>query len=349
MPMRLDMWVLAMLAVDRWGLRSLKTACAFALWYLFDSTFGFLGAGAYGFALAVQTLQARPLRLPWHQLVPLAAVALWQRWVFGSFISPAAAHYMRVQLGFLPISPVSLFWPIALLLAWATAVFVLHKEARASRLGLMLCLLAVAQLTYFFGRSHDHNLLNVAAVWVFPVFLAIDQCGPWLRARAAVGTAIIAIFAVMGARQWDEKLARAKDLVSRGIVLEEHSVEKIIEGYRPIATPNLMLLVFGDAYFNYRLGLPQRGFFSPFDTNIFLDDTARFLDEELRKGTRMLSHEGALPMWIGDLNQNSLGIRFAVYRSGTVFEVRRANHTAPAATAARTPQLSTSSHGQPSG
>src|SRR5712671_2984774 len=126
-------------------------------------------------------LAERGRRVPWQEFLPVILAGIWQRIVFGSFVSAAASQYLGVQLGFLPIAPLSLFWPVALLLACATVVFVQQREQRSSRLGLIICMLSVMHLTYFFGRSHDHNLLNVSGAWVFSVFLAIDQAGPWPR------------------------------------------------------------------------------------------------------------------------------------------------------------------------
>src|SRR5262249_5564197 len=135
MPLRLDMWVVLVLAVDRFGLRSWKTALTFALVYAGDATFGFLFAAIYCAALGADFLSKRErptARLLARNGGPLAVVALFQKLVFGSFVSPAALKYVDVQLGFMPIAETSLFWPIALLLGWATAVFVAHRHRRAS-------------------------------------------------------------------------------------------------------------------------------------------------------------------------------------------------------------------------
>jgi hypothetical protein len=323
LPQRLDLWVLAMLAVDRWGMRSWKTGCVLAALYAWDSTFGFLIAGAYGAALALTMLANRDRRVPWPALLPLTLAGLCHRFVFGSFMSSAASHYLGLQLGFLPISPVSLFWPIALLLGCATVVFVQQREQRASRLGLFLCLLSVMHLTYFFGRSHDHNLLNISGAWVFTVFLAIDQAGPWLRPRVAIAVCFIVVFVTMGAQQAAQKLDYVHVAWVRGSWIAEHPVEKQIEDLRPLMHPKVFLLRLDDAYFNYRLGLPQHGYYSPFGANVLQDDTAKMLDDALSQGLQPLSNDTRLPDWINTLNENRAGLRFDVFFNGKLLEVER--------------------------
>lgn len=336
LPHRLDMWVLLVLLASHWRLDSLKTSLAFATSYAFDSTFGFLAAGAYAAALLVQSLDQHrtigtraTLRRVGVLLAPIAVVAAAQKAVFGSVISPAAAYYLDVKLGFLPIASTSLFWPVALLLGWATATFMLHRKEPSSRWGLLICLFAVAQLTYFFGRSHDHNLLNVSGVWLFAIFLAIDQATELGSFAAPIAGALVLFAAFMGARQSTPKLARIADRVQRGVWLEPHPIERQVEAYRTVASPNMMPLDLADAYYNYRLGLPQRGFFAPFNANVFVEQTAVFLDDLLDSGVEPVAIDPAVATSVGDLNRasalKSRGHQFVGYRKGQDFiGIRRA-------------------------
>jgi hypothetical protein len=200
LPQRMDMWVLLVLLAFHWGLDSLKTSFAFAVSYAFDSTFGFLAAGVYAVAVLVALLgrpetagkRATFLRLA-TLATPIAAVA--GRTAAGLRFDRLAGGVVlsRRELGFLPIASTSFFWPVALLVGWATATFVIHRDQPSSRWGLLICLFAVAQLTYFFGRSHDNNLLNVSSVWVFAIFLAIDQASELGPFAVPIG-AVLVIF-----------------------------------------------------------------------------------------------------------------------------------------------------------
>jgi hypothetical protein len=312
LPLRLDMWVLLLLLAARWGLDSLKTSVAFAMSYAFDSTFGFMAAGVYAVAVLVDALSRRATTETRAALLrvatlaaPIAVVAVGQQLVFGSIVSPAASYYLDVKLGFLPIASASLFWPIALLLGWATATFVVHRDVPASRWGLLICLFAVMQLTYFFGRSDDHNLLNISSVWLFAIFLAIDQATELGPFALPISAALVIFGAFMGSQQSVPKFVHIGDRIRRGVVIEKHPIERQIEMYRPVTSPKMMPLDLADAYYNYRLGLPQRGFFSPFNANVFVERTAILLDSLIADGVTPIALDPMMLSWIGDLNRAS--------------------------------------------
>jgi hypothetical protein len=331
LPHRMDMWVLLVLLASHWGLNSLKTSVVFAASYALDSTFGFLAAGAYLFALLLQafsqreTTGSRAMALRVGALMaPIVVVAAAQKLVFGSIVSPAATYYLDVKLGFLPIASTSLFWPIALLLGWATATFVIHREQPSSRWGLFICLFAVMQLTYFFGRSHDHNLLNISSVWLFAIFLAIDQASELGAFALPISAALVVAATLMGAQQSAPKFVRMADRLRRGVWIETHPVERKVKMYRSLTSPRTMPLDLADAYYNYRLNLPQRGFFAPFNANVFVERTAILLDDLLGDGIMPIALDPRMPPWIGDLNRaaalKARGHQFVGYRyPGTDF------------------------------
>lgn len=315
LPQRLDMWVPLVLCCTYWGLDSLGVSLAFAAAYAFDSTFGFLAAGAYVVALGFMLFRRPPgggLRRPLGHLairaLPVVVVAVAEKLTFGSIMSPAASYYVDVKVGFMPISSTSLFWPIALLVGWAVATFVVHRDDPSSGWGLLICLFVVSQLTYFFGRSHDHNLLNVSAVWLFAIFVAIDRARELGRFRVTIAGVLVLAGAVIGAKQSALKFDRIAEHVRQRTWVTVHPIERQVEVYRAVATPKTMLLDLADAYYNYRLALPQRGFFSPFNANVFVEQTALWLDDQLDSGVQPVTFDPAMAQAIGDLNR-SAGLR----------------------------------------
>ena len=205
----------------------------------------------------------------------------------------------------------------------------IHRAERSSRWGLLICLFAVAQLTYFFGRSHDHNLLNVSSAWLFPVFLAIDQARELGAFAAPVGAVLVLVAALIGAHRSEIKLDRIADRLRSGVWLEPHPIEAQVEWYRPVAAPNIMPIDLADAYYNYRLRLPQRGFFAPFNANVFVDQTAIFVDDVLGQGVVPVAIDPLMAQWIGELNRSpalkARGHQFVGYRYGaTLIGIRRA-------------------------
>lgn len=315
LPHRLDMWVPLVLCCTYWGLDSLGASLAFAAAYAFDSAFGFLAAGTYvaalGFVLFHRPADGgfrQPLGRLAVRILPIVVVAIAQKLAFGSIVSPAASSYVDVKLGFMPISSTSLFWPIALLVGWAVATFVVHRDDPSSGWGLLICLFVASQLTYFFGRSHDHNLLNVSAVWLFAIFLAIDRARELGRFRVPIAGVLLLVSAVIGAKQSAHKFERIAEHVRGRTWITPHPIERGVEAYRAVATPNTMLLDLADAYINYRLALPQRGFFSPFNANVFVEQTALWLDDQIDAGVQLVTFDPAMAQAIGDLNR-SVGLR----------------------------------------
>jgi len=67
----------------------------------------------------------------------------------------------------------------------------------------------------------------------------------------------------------------------------------------------MMPLDLADAYYNYRLDLRQRGFFVPFNANVFVEETAVFLDDLLESGVVPVALDSRMGAWIGELNRAS--------------------------------------------
>jgi hypothetical protein len=75
---------------------------------------------------------------------------------------------------------------------------------------------------------------------------------------------------------------------------------------------------------NYRLRLPQRGFFAPFNANVFVEPTAIMLDDLLGDGVVPVILDPEMAEWIGDLNRapalKARGHQFVGYQyKGTNF------------------------------
>jgi hypothetical protein len=167
-------------------------------------------------------------------------------------------------------------------------------------------------------------LLNISGVWLFAIFLAIDQATELGAFALPIGAALVVLAALMGAQQSAPKFVRIADRLRRGVWIETHPVERQVEMYRSVASPKTMLLDLADAYYNYRLNLPQRGFFAPFNANVFVEQTAIMLDDQLGAGVVPIALDPIMPPWIGDLNRaaalKTRGHQFVGYRyQGTDF------------------------------
>ena len=136
---------------------------------------------------------------------------------------------------------------------------------------------------------------------------------------------LVTFFLYIGAGQAAWKFERAAERLQHGTWLTEHPAARTIEALRPVVRPDVVLILRGDSYYNYRLGLPQRGYYSPIGANVVLDDTAVWFDDELAAGHRILAIDGITRQWIQDLNSSpglrQRGHRLVVRSFGPVLEV----------------------------
>jgi len=205
-PLRIDLWILLLAPALILGLRHWSVGLAAGLIYFFARGFGILYLGSYALAVSADFLARRAVakeRLPlWRDLTAcvrqtapalifVGAGLVAARLVFGTVVSDAVVTYRRLGLGMMRIIPNSFYWWIAPMLAavgWlAFSLRDLIGERRAGA-SLFLVALAIGNSIYFFGRSHEHNLLNISAALLFCAFLGIDlaialwRTGPrWVR------------------------------------------------------------------------------------------------------------------------------------------------------------------------
>jgi hypothetical protein len=292
-PLRLDLWVPLLLVASRFGFASWATSLAFAGAYLYDDLFGALFAGLYGMTLLAGYAAGRPtlraLGTPGLllRLAPLAAVAAFYLYVQGSPLSPAGSLYKNLQLGFLPVDPASLFWPFACIAGVSLALL-----ARGDKpLALFLFAMAWVQFTYFFGRSHENNLMSLSGGIVLIAFLGLDALATRLgRPRVAVGAALamLLLCGILFEESMYARVAQAQRNVAAGRLVLRSEPETWADGYPdyPARFPGRDILFVSnyDAYLYYRYGLPVRGFWTPFAAWFDLDATAAYVRDRIRAG-----------------------------------------------------------------
>ena len=212
-----------------------------------------------------------------------------------------------------------------MLLGWAVVVFAFHHTEFAARMGLLVCAFSAVQLVYFFGRSHDHNLLNISGVWLLVIFLAVDQAKEFGRARAFASAVLIVALITMSTRQFLPKLERIGDRLTRGVWIEPVASDASLDALRGTVGANTIFVDPADAYLNYRLGVPQRGFYVPFEANVFIADTASWMDEQIRAGMRILTTDRRWSSWVQEFNDSSAmkqrGRHFEVIPAGSFLEI----------------------------
>jgi len=197
-PLRLDLWLLPLAWVRAVGLRHWSVGLVLGGLCFFSRSVGQLYLGAYGLALALDFLAQRRVSngqsvTPfWRGLVELikSTAPVWGlillsllavRLVFGSFVSDAVATYHHLGVGMMRIDRSSFYWWLLPLIGAVGWLSFSRRSSLPERFGgaaIFAVTLTVCSSIYFFGRSHEINLLNTSAPYLFCFFLGLELAWP---------------------------------------------------------------------------------------------------------------------------------------------------------------------------
>ena len=107
----------------------------------------------------------------------IAAALLIHKLFVAGRMPDSAFYYLRMGLGFLRVSRASFYWHVIPMLSAAFTLLLMKRRRLAAghfRTGLFLLILAAGNSLYFFGRSHEHNIINLSSVLLFSLFLFFD-------------------------------------------------------------------------------------------------------------------------------------------------------------------------------
>lgn len=339
---RMDLWVPLLVALHHWGLFSRNGALTVAGLYLLDSFFGFFYLGLYLGFVALDALARRKewkalrTQLAWCVGAPLVAVLVHVA-LFGGPFAGASSHYASLQLGFLPIDDRSMLWPILVMVALALPYLAAGPEPERS-LDLFTAIVVACQLVYFYGRSHDHNLINISGAWVFLVFLLLARFDQRAAQRGRLVVALSVLLSAgaltLSSHRFLEKLNQVEAVVKGAGVAhylaQPNPIDAVIDHAGATLEPSERLIVWDmwDGYTQYRLQRRHPGHYAPFFANAMLEETAQFLADELQRGTKIIAFMD--PSWdvrVFDAQSQTLrarGVVLSVTRRDGFFEVVRA-------------------------
>jgi hypothetical protein len=193
-PMRLDLWPILIAVTLARGLTDWTVGLSVGALLLFSRSMGTLYLGAYVLALgadflAVRRAQPRAQRLSLARdarrtarrlLASGAAIGGAMVAIVAVFheLSPEAVRlYRQLGVGMLKIGTSSFYWwllPLTGAAGWLAFTRRASLPERRGQANLFAVALIVASSIYFFGRSHEHNLLNLAVPFLFGAFLTLD-------------------------------------------------------------------------------------------------------------------------------------------------------------------------------
>ncbi len=307
LPFRLDLWVPLFLALHRFGIVSPFTIVIFGVAYVLDDTFGLFYLAVYLPFLAAQVYQiarrGNAASLPLKGLaIGLSVVAgcIWLHFhTFHSLVSPAASLYRNLQIGFMPISTHSVFWILLAIVPYCLYLF--HEEDYQERRTeyLFLVGLAAVELVYFYGRSHENNLLNISGIFLVLIFVGIGQLERLYGFRKLAGglaTGFVVVAAVAFGGQINDDLQLSFKHVTQGPLFEAREKDDLMNGsprFESFYPPGQKIFVVSseDAYYNYRHHLPQVGYMVPFNAHVYRAELRAFLVDLLNKGYKVVLWE----------------------------------------------------------
>lgn len=196
-PLRLDLWLILLAIVYFFGLNSWVVGITLALMIFFMKTFGIIYSLAYVELIGlffvidlIRVIKKQPFNAPavnheisaflknnWLNLCMILAAYVVNLIVFKKAGLETAALFMKFGVNFLQIQANSFYWYVPVI--FCALIFMLYdmrKNISRNYMinGVFLVFLAIGNSLYFFGRSHEHNIINISAILILCIFVLID-------------------------------------------------------------------------------------------------------------------------------------------------------------------------------
>jgi len=196
-PLRLDLWFILLVVAYKKGFNHWIFGVCLGLLAILHRNLGLIYLGAYfaliAFLFLADTLpliREKSLKLKSlfpvffkylkSHIVNLAIIAISFVLCYiltGEIFSSSALTYRKYGIGMLPISKNSFYWYVPIMLSTLAIFLFYYRKKLADKYfstGLFIILLAISNLMYFFGRSHENNIVNISAILLFALFVLFD-------------------------------------------------------------------------------------------------------------------------------------------------------------------------------
>lgn len=321
-PIRLDLWLILLFLVYYKGLYHWLNALFLGLLLIVHKNFGIIYLFAYlqlilvlfvaeVFALQKINLQTftdvfkRHVFLNAKNFGIIAGAFILSIILFGGFIPESALLYQRIGIGMMPIAVNSFYWYVPAFLSLCFILLFYHRKklsAQYFQTGLLIVLLTIGKSIYFFGRSHEHNLLLISPLLLLLLFLFFDLAEisqgdkkalplKLTKVRQIIVMLLPALFVVVAAYYYSGKieskvqqqLATVKS--GRLIYLLQHPTDfAAIKRITNNSDKVYFVLWQNDFLYYYYGNYKPVGYFSPCGTWLLKDDLLKFLQKLLDDG-----------------------------------------------------------------
>ncbi|MBF0523249.1 MAG: hypothetical protein HQL24_09375 [Candidatus Omnitrophica bacterium] len=331
-PFRLDLWLLVLFLAYWKGLHHWIVGAFLGFLIVFHHSFGAIYTLSYVQVLLLLCLiDIKDRRIPFKgrlkeysslymkNVVLVIISFLIYKMFFAPEFPEAGEMFRKYNIGFLPISRRSFYWYVPGLLS-ALFLLLLKNRPRQDRgwsegpLGfstkyfqtsLFLIFLAIGNSLYFFGRSHENNILNVSGILMLVLFLFLDVLGfeinkdQKVRAKKFVlpvfSGLIILVISCSYAERAVERIKRQYKFLtsgnaSRRLYYQSPVDLKIDEVKRVTHNSRKVIFISNvDFYYYYEGGYaPPENFYCFTQSWFYKEDLVNFWNTQLSKGYYLL-------------------------------------------------------------
>lgn len=327
-PLRLDLWILILIIAYKKGIFNKYVGLIMASMIILTKTFGLIYLLAYlelitsmiildfvEYTPSMKRLRdiiKKYLLLSWKNLLIIGTSFIISFLLFRGITSEAASAYQKIGIGFLQISKASFYWYVFVLLALTFSFLVKKRKELTGKYfitGLFLIFLAIGNSLYFFGRSHENNIINIAGSLIFVLFLFFDllskevetdkrdSCG---RSKRIIVSFLPVIFILLITYNYSGRIivklkTQFRD-ISKGQLIypmtRNYDTTKIKE-----VTKNSNKVYFlgsNDFYYYYYGDYVLRGHFSPYYSWVYKKDLVIFIQGLIEDGYFVVTPENEL-------------------------------------------------------
>jgi len=317
-PLRLDLWLIV-LGLAYWrGPRHWTMGLTLGFFLIFHHSFGMIYSISYllfvftdlvlnisqDSSTGIERIKESARRY-FPNLCMMLGGMLINRIFLSSDNTIPVLNYVKYNIGFMPIDPKSFFWYVPLVIS--TAALLLWKNRtqlpqRYFQTGILLVLLAIGNLLYFFGRSHENNLINISAIPWLVFFMLIDLIVYNMPSKFAdgvkkvwvplAGVLIVGVIAYFYSATAVDRINRQIAILptvadifkpSTGIDFDFNTLKAVTRG-----NPNVVFLSVNDDFEYYYYGGYTPVEFCPLASQLFLFDFMYILNNRLAKGADII-------------------------------------------------------------
>lgn len=325
-PIRLDMWFALLLLVYFKGAHHWSAGLFCGLMLFVHKNFGIIYTAAYlQFLVTLSALEFS--NFPGRKIGKLyllissffkenapalfliVAGGLLHYLVFMEGQTKGGFDYLKMNIGFMKVSPQSFFWYVPVVIGILFLLLLRIREYLPKNYysaSLLLIYLTIGNLIYFFGRSHEYNIINLSIVLLMVFFLTLDAFGRYLFVISVNNKSLfywngvpvlISLLFTISIIFW------YGDNISKKITIQANIVSHEVKLQQPYSRESIMSLlaeirlVSGDSkrlYFAtktpedflyyYYGGFEPAGYYNPFFTWTSVDDLNKFLNNLVGNG-----------------------------------------------------------------